>query len=533
METMSPAERKWSMVFGFGLATLCTLPYLLGFFNESTDWFFSGFIFGVEDGNSYIAKMLAGSNGDWLFRTPYTLLEQRGELIFLPYLLLGKLAQPPEQHTQLVALFHLFRFLATPLCVYAIYRFSTLFLTQVVWRRWATIMATLGGGLGWIVPLFGRAAVLGDLPLDFISPETFGFLAFLGLPHLVLARGLMILAIHAYLENGKGNAKSWESGILILLLTLVQSLTTLSVYAVVLIHQVTVVLASLRTNQKRLLETWLPAAVRTILPSLPLILYYMYQFTTDTFLQTWTAQNRILSPHPLHYLIAYGVVLIPVLAAIGKKPWQENPIWLLPVGWVIALPLLAYFPHNLQRRLVDGVWVALIVLAAFFLAQWNMERRRPRYVWLMITLLSLISPIMIFVGSLQVVQRPAAPVFVPGDQVRAFRWLETHAQRGSVVLAAYATSNTLPAWAPVRVPIGHGPESVDLDKLEPEVRAVFHNTLSSIGRLRWLKETGVDYLIFTEAERALGAWSPDQEGYLAEVYGNASVTIYEVQDATD
>ena len=128
---MTPSERKWVWMYGFVLAAVCTIPYVIGFAREGTEWAFSGFVFGVEDGNSYIAKMLLGANGDWLFRTPYTTQLQSGELIFLPYLLLGKLAQPPALHLQLVAIFQLFRFIATPLTIFAIYRFSTLFLSSV------------------------------------------------------------------------------------------------------------------------------------------------------------------------------------------------------------------------------------------------------------------------------------------------------------------------------------------------------------------------------------------------------------------
>jgi len=76
------------------------LPYLLGYASQGDAWRFTGFVFGVEDGNSYIAKMLSGSAGAWLFRTPYTPEAQRGVLAFLPYILLGKLASPPGLHEQ-------------------------------------------------------------------------------------------------------------------------------------------------------------------------------------------------------------------------------------------------------------------------------------------------------------------------------------------------------------------------------------------------------------------------------------------------
>jgi hypothetical protein len=533
MEAMTPGERKWAWVYGFTLAAVCTIPYLIGYAMEGTEWAFSGFVFGVEDGNSYLAKMLAGAYGDWFFRTPYTTLKQSGELIFLPYLLLGKLAQPPALHLQLVALFQLFRFVATPLTVFAIYRFSTLFLPSVSWRRWVTVLSTIGGGLGWTLPIFGRTEILGSLPLDFISPETFGFLAFLGLPHLILARGLMILALHAYLEDGRQRNGSWRSGSILLLLTLVQSLSTLSAYAVIFIHQLLVMLKGWRSGDGSWRGRWLPASLRSILPSIPLILYYIYRFSTEPFLQAWTDQNRILSPHPLHYLLAFGVVMIPVFAGFLNKPWIDQPIWLLPVGWVVALPILAYFPHNLQRRLVEGVWVVLLIFVAYFLQQWKRGPGYLRTIRISITIAIVISPIMLLIGSLQVASNPSSPAFLEADQARAFHWLEKNVARGSVVLAEFTTSNALPAWAPARVPLGHGPESIHFEEIKPQLASIYGNAINSSERLRWLTQFEVAYIFFGGKERTLGAWEPEQETYLLNVYQNDSVAIYEVEYAQD
>lgn len=533
MEAMTTKEQRWVWIYGIALALFCSLPYVLGFAQSGSDWQFTGFVFGVEDGNSYIAKMLAGANGEWLFRTPYTTMGQRGEFIFLPYLLLGKLAAPPALHLQLVALFHLFRFAVTPFTVFAVYRFSTLFIMDLAGRRWVTVLATLGGGLGWVIPLLGWTDLIGSIPLDFISPETFGFLAFLGLPHLVLARGLMLMAIQRYLEAGRDGTRSWHSGFLLLLLTLVQSLSTLSVYAVIFLHQTFLILVGSSQTRKQWRQTWVPAALRALLPSMPLILYYVYRFSRDPFLQAWTRQNQIPSPHPIHYLLAYGAILIPVLFAIFKKPWRDRPLWLLPVGWVIALPLLAYFPHNLQRRLVEGIWVALLVLAAYGIQQWVVHSRLKASVRTSLTVTALMSTTMLFVGSFQVASDPAPPAFVSVDQTRAFQWLAENVTSGSVVLAEFATSNTLPAWAPVVVPIGHGPESVGLIELKPQVEAIYGGSLNSDGRYSWLQHENIDYIFYGERERLLGSWNPDHESYLTNVYQSDSIAIYAVDHAGD
>ena len=63
---------------------LLTLPYLIAYSSQGRGSRFSGFLFGVEDGNSYIADMRQGADGAWLFRDPYTSESQRGEPLYLP-----------------------------------------------------------------------------------------------------------------------------------------------------------------------------------------------------------------------------------------------------------------------------------------------------------------------------------------------------------------------------------------------------------------------------------------------------------------
>jgi uncharacterized membrane protein len=70
-------------------------------------------------------------------------------------------------------------------------------------------------------------------------------------------------------------------------------------------------------------------------------------------------------------------------------------------------------------------------------------------------------------------------------------------------LSAYATGNALPAWAPVRVVLGHGPESADLDQLLPAVER-FYVGMSEDARTAFLETYEVDYLWMGPREHALG-----------------------------
>ena len=192
-------EKKWLIIFSFFLILITSLPYIFGFeLAKTNNSQFSGFIFGVEDGNSYIAKMLLGQKGDWLFRTPYTAYEQKGFLAFLPYILLGKLASSPENHVQFVILFHLFRCLGIIFLIFELNYFIKLFLPSVQLQRTALLISCIGGGLGWISIIANKS-----IPLEFYSPESFGFLSLFGLPHLCFSRGLMIRSFRMIISPGK------------------------------------------------------------------------------------------------------------------------------------------------------------------------------------------------------------------------------------------------------------------------------------------------------------------------------------------
>jgi hypothetical protein len=496
---------------------------------QGTNWVFTGFVFGVEDGNSYLAKMLSGAAGSWLFRTPYTASPQSGVLAFLPYLLLGKLAVQPGLHLQLVALFHLFRVGAGFLAIQATYDFLAFFVHDPGLRRFGLLLAILGGGLGWILILAGQGSWLDSLPLDFYSPETFGFLGLYGIPHLSLARAALLWGLLAYLKAAQANRRSpgwrchWrealKAGFWWLLAALAQPLTALVLAGVIGLHLLStgmwIASARQRTDpqqfppsetfdmvrkpsaaRSRRIRQWKGllslACMAAILPA-PFLAYNSLAFTLDPFLKAWTGQNRILSPHPLHYLLAYGL-LLPFAFFGARRLFRLRP-WdaLLLVPWVIALPILAYAPFNLQRRLPEGIWIALVILAVSGLeGVWAGDREarhRPLGRWFSLPLLlAFPSTLILLAGGWLTVLRPALPVFRPAAEVAAFQFLQEHARPGEVILSAYESGNPLPTWAPVRVVNGHAPESAHLAHLQPLVVAFFDTHTPDSTRLDLLRK---------------------------------------------
>lgn len=521
-----------------------SLPYLLGFAAQGDAWQFSGFVFGVEDGNSYLGKMLRGSAGEWLFRTPYSANPQNGALIFVPYILLGKLAAPPDSHTQLVSLFHLFRFGAGILAILATYDFLAVFCTAIWARRVGVILSVLGGGLGWLMMLAGKKDWLGSLPLEFYSPESFGFLGVFGVPHLALARALLLWTLVWYLRisfsKERASGKSITLlGLVWLLTSLVQPLTGMVIGFVLGVYLVA--LAGWQVWRKSRGESadWAKwrgmlrvACFAAIIPG-SYLLYNLLSFRIDPYLRNWTLQNKVLSPNPMHYLLAYGITL--PLIFIGAKWLLKKDAWRgwMVVAWVASLPILAYEPFTLQRRLPEGIWVAMIALVMVAIEQLHISKRAHLILVSGVLVILCLSTLIIWIGSLQAVLKPGSPLFVPNDKARIFEYLESHAGKEQVVLAGYETGNVLPAWSPQFVVIGHGAESVHFADISRRVADFFNRGSTEENRLSFLEDFSVDFVVWGPEERELGNWIPGQARFLKKVFEQGEYALFEVIPTDD
>ena len=536
---MTSKERRWVIFFSIFVIIITTVPYLIGYFRQGSNWQYTGFVFGVEDGNSYIAKMLSGSFGAWLFKTPYTAYPQAGFLAFLPYILLGKLTSAPGQHEQLVALFQIFRWISIILFVLASYDFATLFIKEIRHRQLAVAIICLGGGLGWLVVLGLRALWKDGLPLEFYSPESFGFLSLYGVPHLAAARALLLWGLCKYLapEEGKQDTRQGIlGGIFWLALGLMQPLTVAIGWIILTAHLCFSGVLQLIRKQRRLEAEWFEwkrffrkAVIMGIISS-PLVIYNIIGFLTDPYLKGWAQQNIITSPPPLDYLLAYGFMIPFALAGISKALQQNRWTAYLLTAWLILLPMLAYAPTNLQRRLPEGMWVVIVILAVIFLANRSEKSQR----WLKaIYSFSFLTTFLLIAGGLFAVWQPGNPLYRPVGEVEMFKFLSKQASTGQIVLASFDTSNALPAWAPLRTIVGHGPESIHLKEILPQVQQFYSNSSSDQTREQLLEKFGITYLLWGPSEQKLGRWNPEGVSYLNKIYQENGFSIFEVKGIHD
>jgi len=89
----------------------------------------------------------------------------------------------------------------------------------------------------------------------------------------------------------------------------------------------------------------------------------------------------------------------------------------------------------------------------------------------------------------------------------------------------------LPAWAPVRVLVGHGPESIHKSELEPQIAAFYQSQTSDDQRRAFIDRFAIAYILWGPAERELGDWLPSSASYLTLVQQQGDYALYQVGSA--
>jgi len=474
-ELTTPDERRRVLIYALLVMTALLLPYLAGLLTTTRQLglIFGGFLIGVEDGYSYLAKMRLGANGDWLFHMVYTSEPHDPIFAFLPYLLLGKVtalytpAASDSFATVAMLVYHAARFVCGVLCILATHRFIAVFIRRGAARWLALVLATLGGGLGWLLILIGQSNLFGSLPVDFYLPEGYSFLLLFTLPHLALARAALLTGLVLLLRSGR--VAGWLlAGACFLVMGVCVPFYIAVLYA---LFGVWGLLAWVR--RRTFPSDLFKKTVIAALVPLPLLIYSTVAFTANPVMAAWQVQNKLPSPNPLHYVFGFGVLYAFALPAL-RWAWRRSGSRAgLLLAWVLAAPLLAYLPVTVQRRLLEGLYVPLCILAVLGLRLgWSgalrYRKRTRRIVFergrVLLYMLLLPSSALLFIGGFSAATTVQPPVFQDAARVSDLQRLSAAYPRGTVLLTPYEVGNIVPAFTDLRAFMGHGPETIQRDE---------------------------------------------------------------------
>ena len=527
----APAPRarrfRFALIFATAIAAVSLLPYLLAYLWAPAGHHFAGFFFIADDATTYLAKMRQGADGSWLWNDPYTSEPHGGVFLFGFYLLFGHLAA--LLHLPLIASYHLARITGAIALVLAVERLCRRLLPPQQ-RSLGLVLVVLGSGAGFLAQAAGNPAILGSRveALDLHLPELSGWYSILAIPHFAWATALIVIALLGLLKITE--APGWRP----------LALTSLSLIALTAIHpQMIPVLALIWVAYRALLLLWrqrpswraLAAEAAAFATTLPLLAYNAWILFRDPTIAEWARQWRHQAPGPVSLALSLG---LPLLAAIVGMTiaWRRRDQGLaLLLVWPPLVAVLLYLPNvaNIQRRLLDALFVPIGILAAVGLGSLTgrLRRARARRIQAVLMTVCCMSSAIVLAIALRFASGAFAEAYINDDAWQAMQWLSAHHQAGDRALSAPAAGQLLPAWAGIPVYVGHYSETLDYFQKIRNVSAILSPDEPD-GALQNFLGTNRLTLLYWGPDEAATGFHPDDHGYLHPVYRHGAVAIYRV-----
>ena len=509
------------------MAIVSLLPYLLAYLWTPPGHHFAGFFFIADDATTYLAKMRQGADGSWLWNDPYTSEPHGGVFLFSFYLLFGHLAA--LLHLPLIAAYHLARISGAVALVIAADQLCRRMLPPEL-RRLGLVLVILGSGAGFVAQALGNPSVFGSQleALDLHLPEISGWYSILAIPHFTWATALIISALLGLLRIAQ--APTWRPLVL----------TSAALIALTAIHpQMIPVLGGIWVAYQGVLVAWgarpsirlLAVQAVPFLATIPLLAYNAWILFRDPTIAEWARQWRHQAPGPISLALSLGLPLLAAtLGTVIACRRRDRGLALLLV-WPPLVIALLYLPNlaNIQRRLLDALYVPIGVLAAIGIRTLTsrLRRARARRIEAMLVTACCLSSALVLAIALRFASGAFTEAYIGNDAWQAMQWLSAHHQQSDRALSSPGAGQLLPAWAGVQVYVGHYSETLDYFQKIRSVGAVLKPGQPEATVRAFLHDNRIT-LLYWGPDEALTGFQPNDQLFLQPVHEDGTVTIYRV-----
>jgi hypothetical protein len=485
-------DRRFVAVLNGSLLLATVVPLAIASWQIPTASVFTGYLVIARDAFVYQALWRAGWSGAWLFHPLYSGEPQPGILIYPWYLwtghVVGALSGP--------WLYHTLRLAAGAALLRAIWSLTATFYRPSPVRRWAFLLAALGGGVGAFLPL---NAHLGPLPLRATESLVSGTSAadILSMaPHLAWAAALLCWVFTACLRWTRVPDRRWLAGGLAALIGLELIYPQLAMLAIATMLG----WAMLRRRRRGLLF-----AEAATLAAAPYLVYlaWAHARVPSAFIGIGaTAQV------PFHFDVGdpFGFVVLShlvatALIAVAIVMRRLRGDLFLPAVWIVVVTAFMFVPF--ARTIVGRSYLASSIpfgiLAAAGLVAFL--RRLPRGPWrrrgLLLALagsslfgiVSLVEPYAI--AGLQL--DPRAEYERQGEAA-VLQWLAPRSTAQDLVLTTYLDGVFVPAQTNARAYVGHPDQTVDV-VAKADAAVAYFSSWDVSERDAFLRSNGIDYVL--------------------------------------
>jgi arabinosyltransferase C len=364
---------KWLAI---AVTLLVGVPTLYGYLIRPSGSLYLGIQYNLDDHMVYAGWMKQAMEGHLTFENRFTTDQQPGLTLHLYFLVLGWIAKVLGIPITMTLARLGFTFLSVTL----LGRFVEFVTERIFPRKLALAMATLGGGIGFLVwHNFGKVIVkpgndllsgllLSRLPNDVWQPEGF-FLSSAITNGLFMASLCLILGTFISVLKAKTNARAVIPGAICFGL-----LMNIHSYDVLLVCLCLVGFAVALGSAKLLNLKWAGRTTLICLGAVPFALWFLYVIRND---QVFQARALTLTYSPNFRQIFAGYILLIVPGIIALFDHRKNVI--LGIGVMVSLLIvlnLAASTHLKDEYFMLGpMWI--LAYAAVLVSLYLIKPEKP------------------------------------------------------------------------------------------------------------------------------------------------------------
>ena len=121
------------------------------------------------------------------------------------------------------------------------------------------------------------------------------------------------------------------------------------------------------------------------------------------------------------------------------------------------------------------------------------------------------------------------PIFYLDRNItKTFDWFDQLPKKEHTILADEYISHFIPGFSGQKVYNAHGHETL-FHRQKQLILFWFFNSNENDGpKKKWLQGQKIDFVFYSDRERRLGSFRPEEKDYLSLVYQNQGVQIYQV-----
>ena len=534
------SDWKFVAVTALAMVLLTNLPYWYAYLTTPVDKVFMGIIQNGPDSGEYLAWMRAFMSGA-LINNPLTPEPNAPTFFNLVFWILAQIARATGW--PLVQVLAGFRMASGVLFLAVAYYLVSIFLADRLQRRTAWLLLALGSGLSVYFALFGRLFGKIEFRDQFVAEGNTVY-SLMSFPLLMFGAALFTLVLAwAYRAHVTRNLRyALGAGIVGFVLGWSHGYDLILVYAVLGVFT----LVTLRRNG--IDWAWIKSMALIVGLSVWPALYFVLLTRVSTVWKESLAQfvnAGVFSPNPLNLLLLMGLPLILGLVGLEWFARQRSRSIgeLFVVIWFAVNFALIYLPVEYQIHFINGWQVPIAILATWGLFQrvlpflasrptlgrWARAGKLAPAMAAVVIAVSLPSSLYFVGWRMLDMSRHPSPYFLDRDQVAALEWLDSEPSDG-VVLSAFEIGHYVPGLTGHRPFVAHWAMTLGFFDKQERVAAFFDPQIGDAARLATIERFDVQYVYWSAAERALGAWDPELAQFLVKVWAAPSAAVYRVRN---